>query len=368
MTAGRRSAQLRFTLAVGDQGTGIGDQLYQTQLLYNLGRSCGWQYVHDSRPRAWINRDRRSGRGPTFDHHAFLGLDRGELQLSDLGYQRFLDLDSREVLDALVESDGAPPDLSDFPRRSYEAIRLCFNRWFYTEYDKRPKRLALPVRHQLDLREKYVAARADDPVALPFGKTRVPIVVFLRLMELVWYERDGQPEQPALPPGPIDYMSFVTPPGRAASLVRALADELGADRCELWVYSDGLPNQRWLSERIRASGRYDPADVVRVARQVLAFQHRQLALLADCGLRTRYRIKGSTALIREVVEAFRVAPFALARRASGRARHHWNSAFPDLGLRDPALPRVLRVADETPDSVRRVARQWARRSRRGGRA
>ncbi|GAG03218.1 unnamed protein product, partial [marine sediment metagenome] len=128
-----------FTAAVLEGGTGIGDQLYQTQLLYNLGRSCGWRYVHNVAPRAWVNRDRpRLGRrrhDPVrFDYHDFLGLTIGQEVLGIPEQHRFIDVDARDLLGHLM-SGGALPFREGDHQGAGDMVRLHFNPWFYRDYE-----------------------------------------------------------------------------------------------------------------------------------------------------------------------------------------------------------------------------------------
>jgi hypothetical protein len=357
-------SKIRFTLGIHEGRTGIGDQLFQTQLLYNLGRACGWSYVHDTSPRPWINRDQPGPVRRGFDYHRFLGLAIGEATVAEVSRPRFLDVDSKQVLELLLAQGGEAPELIGCSGGPNELVRIWFNSWFYVEYARVPARRALPCTQLMNLRRKYLDARRRDPVALPFSRGRIPIVVFLRLMDLVWYEEDGKIVLPAMFDPLKLFSAYVTPPAQCLPLVRALVEELGADRCELWVYSDGIPDRCWLMARMRGIDRYPADDIDAVSRRVIEFQQQQMRLFETCGAPTRFRVKSSTRLIREVIHAFSAAPFALARRAAGMAGHRWEAAFPDLGVRDPGLLPVVRVTEHDPRSLIALVRDFRSRSRR----
>jgi hypothetical protein len=357
-------SKVRFTAGIQEGTTGIGDQLFQTQLVYNLGRACGWSYVHDTSPRPWIDRDQPDPPRRGFDYPRFLGLAVGEATLAEVSRPRFFEVDSKQVLELLLAQRGAAPELIGSSGGPNELVRIWFNSWFYQEYAKVSAGGALPCTHLMNLRRKYLDARKRDPVALPFSRGRIPIVVFLRLMDLVWYEEDGEIVLPAMPDPLKLFSTYLTPPARCLPLVRALVEELGADRCEIWVYSDGIPDRRWLMARMRGIGRYPADDIDAVSRRVIEFQQQQMRLFETCGAPTRFRVKGSTRLIREVIHAFSAAPFALARRAAGMAGHRWEAAFPDLGVRDPGLLPVVRVTEHDPRSLIAFVRDFRARSRR----
>src|SRR5260370_33565431 len=108
-------------------------------------------------------------------------------------------------------------------------------------------------------------------------------------MDVGWYEEAVEIVLPALPDPLQLFSTWVTPPARCLPLVRALVEELGADRCEIWVYSDGIPDRRWLMARMRGIGRY-PADAIdAVAPRVIEFQPQQLRLFETCVAPTRFR-------------------------------------------------------------------------------
>jgi hypothetical protein len=284
--------------------------------------------------------------------------------VAEVSRPRFFDIDSKQVLELLLAQRGAAPELIGSSGGPNELVRIWFNSWFYVEYPKVPARCALPCTQLMNLRRKYLDARKRDPVALPFSRGRIPIVVFLRLMDLVWYDEDGEIVLPAMPDPLKLFSTYVTPPTRCLPLVRALVEELGADRCEIWVYSDGIPDRRWLMARMRGIGRYPADDIDAVSRRVIEFQQQQMRLFETCGAPTRFRVKSSTRLIREVIHAFSAAPFALARRAAGMAGHRWEAAFPDLGVRDPGLLPVVRVTEHDPRSLIALVRDFRARSRR----
>ena len=128
---------------------------------------------------------------------------------------------------------------------------------------------------------------------------------------------------------------FVAEPARCVPLVNALVAELHPAPCEVWVYSDGLPRISWLARELARVARCGRREAKRLARQVLEFQHQQMDLFLGCLAPVHFRTEGSVDLVREVVHAFSVAPFAFAARASRWTHRLWFPAFPDLDLRDP---------------------------------
>ncbi len=345
-----------FTLGINDASTGIGDQLFQTQLLYNLGRTCGWDYLHDPSPRPWLSRDSlrlRERLLPSFSYHDFLGLTLEERRLPRLRGRRVIDLDAYDLLahavaGAACPTDGPPPP----PRRGGELVRIWFNPWFYEEYERRPPGETIPCRWQLDLRRKYLLARRRDPVPLPFTPGRIPVVLFLRLMELTWHERDGALTIP-LYPHQRGFRAFVARPDEYMPLLRTILEVLGRDQVELWVYSDGLPRERWLSKRLAATRGMPAGEARQLARDMLTAHQRRFAELAQIGCPVGFRTDNSVALIREVIHAFVMAAVALAPRKTHTTSLFWRPAFPDLGARDPAsrLP-VIGINDGAGAALR----------------
>jgi hypothetical protein len=333
-----------FTSSILGGERGIGDQLYQLQVLYNLGRHAGWQYVHDVTPTAWVNRDRANV--PTrFDYHDFLGLPREERRLADFADVPFVELEARELLGRLLA--GSPlPDA--------RGVRLRFDPWFYDDYEHEPPERALPCRYRLDLARKYALARDDDPVALPFDAKALPIVVFLRVMELAFYEHEGRVVVPCFAGDPL-VSGYVNPPSRVLPLLQSLFEALGSRPREVWVYSDGLPDRAWLAGRIAARG-VDARVAESEAERALAFQRAALAELSACGANVTFRVNGSIELTREIVHAFAVAPFVLNSRACRLGRHGVRTGFPDLGQRPAGLFPVI-----TPDTPPRALAEAVRR-------
>jgi hypothetical protein len=227
-------------------------------------------------------------------------------------------------------------------------VRVNFNGWFYWGYEGCPAEAAIPCAHRLDLRRKYELARVTDPIALPFRRGTIPIVLFLRLMDLIWYEERGEPFLPCYPGSQL-FKQFVTPPSRAVPLLRAVIDALRPNSCEVWVYSDGLPERSWLIHRIASAGNRR-ADAAAMADRALDFHRVEMARFADCGAPVRFKMKGPNELIREMVHAFSRAPFALNSRACHLGRWTVRTGFPDLGQRDPTLFPII-TPDRTPESV-----------------
>lgn len=337
-----------FTSSILGGERGIGDQLYQLQVLYNLGKTAGWEYVHDASPTAWVNRDRADV--PTrFDYHDFLGLSLEERRLSEFSGTPFAPLGARDVLSHVLA--GAPP------RVDCGHVRLVFDPWLYDDYEKEPPERALPCRHRIDVARKYALARNKDPIALPFRAGTAPIVVFLRMMELAFYENEGDVVVPCFP-GDALVKSYVNPPSRVLPLLRALFDALGSRPREVWVYSDGLPDRAWLAARIAATGG-DVRLAESEAERALAFQRATLAKLEGCGASVTFRVSGSIALTREIVHAFAVAPFVLNSRACRLGRHTVRTGFPDLGQRPPELFPVI-TPDTEPDALAEAVREHLR--------
>jgi hypothetical protein len=336
-----------FTSRISTGAGGIGDQLFQLQVLYNLGRSAGWHYLHDTTPGAWVNHDR-----PTlpqrFDYHALLGLTLGERSLSEIPTPKFVELDARRLLEKLTsKSDYAP---------TKRIVRLRFHPWFYHHYERSPSERAVPCRYRLDVERTYALARRDDPIALPFRSGTIPIVVFLRLMELVFYEHDGSVVVPSFPRSKF-VAGHVNPPSRVLAMLQALVALLAPRPCEIWVYSDGLPERdmlvRWILARTRSRKAAEAE-----ADRALDFQREALRNLESAGAPVHFSIEGSIALVREVVHAFSVAPFALNSRSCHLGRWTIRTGFPDLGQRSSDLFPVI-TPDRTPESLADAVRAYA---------
>jgi hypothetical protein len=351
-TRPKKRPPIRFTLGLTEHGTGIGDQVYQTQLLYNIGRSCGWTYVHNDLTRPWANRDRTKGARSRFDYHSFLGIGDGEEQLSDYRQPKFLDVDSKDVLEALIDSEGTPPDTSHLDDEDFDLVRLQMNGWFYRDYQQASASQAIPLRHVLDLSARYARARRNDPVMLPFTRGKIPIVIHVRLMDVCWYEDDGKIVIPAYPHAAGQLDAFVAPHTRYRALIEPLLHHLGPDRCELWIYSDGIPPQAWLARYLMpVCG--DARTAERLAARAIAYQREELARFKTYDVPARFRIGSTTARLKEVVHAFATAPYALScrvpRLVAGRC---WQTPFPNLGQRAPGLPPVIGLHAHTAASMR----------------
>src|SRR5258708_10267427 len=104
--------------------------------------------------------------------------------------------------------------------------------------------------------------------------------------------------------------------------------------------------------RMRGIGRYPADDIDAVSRRVIEFQQQQMRLFETCGAPTRFRVKSSTRVIREVIHAFSAAPFALARRAAGMAGARLGAALPPpRGGATPPRPRVPRPPPAPPPRI-----------------
>jgi len=340
-----------FTARILAGAKGIGDQIYQLQVLYNLGRSCGWRYLHDATPTAWVNRD-RSDVSTRFDYQTLLGLALEETPLSAFARPSFVELDARHVLKRLVTGSTS--------RANVRFVRLRFHPWFYEDYEKASE-LVLPLRYRLDICRKFALARREDPIALPFREGAVPVVVFLRLMELVFYEDDGELVVPCFPGNEV-VKGYVNPPARVLELVKTLVEALRPRPVDVWVYSDGLPERSWLVQRIFARRR-DRGRAEAEADRALAFQKDRLAALARIDAPVHFKTEGSIELIREVVQAFSLAPFVSNSRAHELGRHTLRTGFPDLGQRDPGLFPVITPGwspERLADAVRAYASEPGR--------
>jgi hypothetical protein len=326
------------------RNVGIGDQLYQLQILYNLGKSLGLTYVHSPLPPSrWCQ---------NLDLTSFLGLGIGEELSENYKSFRIRNIDSHQAASFLVGKEYHSPNfaLSDQGNIIY---RLVFSEKLYLEH---PSHIEIPFNHPFRFKDKFLAAQKTQNIPSPFSGERISIAIHVRRGDCTWTEDSGQYFFPYMnklidaDPEDVDV-------GRAVSseqylkLLDAIFEKYDQKLFEVRIYSDGLPEKFWMeANRLEAlkyklmSGKL--AFILNPNQRKTKFNERIFNPRVKqkfYGLRNEFdsfkkyanvtlKIGGEVELTKEIISAFATADIAIVAR---------EDSFPEIGLRDPKDHRIL---------------------------
>jgi len=340
-----------FTIVPLEEQLGIGDQLYQMQTLYNMGRYFGWEYQHNAAAVPWRSRGKLISLSrflDRFNYHEFLGLKLIP-QIETAGNLKIID--SKDLFEHLKIHNGDPKKVAaEF--EEYEALALVFNPWFYQDYAKIDRHHAIPLTHFLPLNYLYNEARKKDPVFIQSDPNKIRVVIHYRLMEQIWKNTSTGITQPLM--FSEVFKKFVAPPEAYFNLLDVLTSCVGSEKLEIWFYSDGLPSLPWLTKMLMKKKHLNIAQALGEARELLSFQKMNLKKMTAQLEPNHIRIGDNRFLLREIIHSVATAPVVLSARHCGsfRCDFLWDSAFPDLGLRSPTSLPVISVNEDSPSVFR----------------
>jgi hypothetical protein len=326
------------------RNVGIGDQLYQLQTLYNLGRSLGLTYVHSPLPPSrWCQ---------NLDLTQFLGLDVGEKVLENYNSFRIKNIDSHQAASCLVGREEKSKD-SLFSSPLNSIYRLVFSEKLYLE---NPDHIEIPLNHPFKFRDKFLAAQKNRNIPNLFSGKLISIAIHIRRGDCTWVEDDGKYFFPYMnklidaDPEDVD-VGRAVPIKQYLKLLDEIFEKYDQNLFELRVYSDGIPENFWMDtnyfEKIKyqlLSGKLN--SVFNQNQRKTKFnshtfhdgvKEKFYGLRNEFDAFKRYpnvtlRIGSGVELTKEIIAAFATADIAIVAR---------EDSFPEVGLRDPDDYRIL---------------------------
>ncbi len=332
------------------KNVGIGDQLYQLQAIYNIGRIVGLKYIHSPLPPSrWCQ---------SLDISNFFGLGLGEesIEFYRSKSYKIIDISAHELAVDLFKGKNLEK-LFNTPERSKTIYRLAFSKELYRENQHY---IDIPSVFKFNFGEKFLNAQKKSLEAYsPFKKNLISIAVHIRRGDCTWLEDNGKYVFP--------YMNKVIPVNpndidvrRAVShesylrLLENIFERYDPNLFELRIYSDGIPEKFWvdlsLFEKIRQQ-------ITTKGIKSLFAQNQKILRSSDSifyeKLKSRFdklknefnvyekfpnttlRIGTSPELTKEIITAFALADIAILAR---------ESSFPDLGLHDCSSQQILMTA------------------------
>lgn len=347
------------------KNVGIGDQLYQLQTLYNLGKSLGLTYVHAPLPPSrWCQ---------NLDLTEFLGLDIGEETLETYKNHRRIDLDAHTVAARFAAGDTLEK-ICPLLHRSNIIYRLIFSEKLYLE---NPSYIELPLKYKFDLRKKFLNNQRRSKAPLnPFQGNLISIAVHIRRGDCTWLEDDGRYFFP--------YMNKISDAnsedvdvGRAVpneeylKLLDTIFEQYDQKLFALKIYSDGIPELFWIDMSLfqKIKHRFETGGLTSLLKKnqpgipcTNSIFHSDLrqrfhALKNEFDVYKKYanvtlRIGSDPALTKEIITAFAMADIAIVAR---------EDSFPEVGLRDPEDQRILmNVKTDQSDNIALIQNLLAR--------
>jgi hypothetical protein len=327
------------------KNVGIGDQLYQLQTLYNLGKSMGLKYIHSPlQPSRWCQ---------NLDLSQFLGLDIGEETLDSFASYKIVNIDAHKA--ATYFSTGQ--DLLKLLTASAESkviYKLVFSEKLYSENQFH---VDIPLKFKFNFRKKFLAAqKKPQNIFNPFKGDLISIAVHIRRGDCTWLEDSGKYFFPYMNKV-IDINSDDVDIGRAVphedyiKLLDTIFEIYNPNLFELRIYSDGIPENFWIDMNLFRKIQYRLAS----GRLAFLFNRSQRttqynnSIFHDALKRRFYELKNKfnvykkysnatlrigtdVALTQEIITAFATADIAIVAR---------ENSFPEVGLRDHDNLRIL---------------------------
>jgi hypothetical protein len=327
------------------KNVGIGDQLYQLQVLYNLGKILGLEYVHSPIPPSrWCQQ---------LDISQFLGLEIGEKTLESYKDHRIVDIDAYKLADCFVSQSGLSHVLK-VSRKSKVIYRIIFSEKLYLE---NPCYIDIPLKFKFNLREKFLLAQEKSLNRYnPFKKNLISVAVHVRRGDCTWLEDNGKYFFPYMNkiidanPNDVDVRRAV-PTQEYLKLIETIFERYNPNLFEIKIYSDGIPAQFWMNLNLFQKIKYWLATgklgfilnrnhkITKYNNNMFSenFKKRFYELKKEFDVYVQHpnimmRVGKNAELTKEVITAFGMADISIVAR---------DDSFPEIGLHDSESCRIL---------------------------
>jgi hypothetical protein len=336
------------------KNVGIGDQLYQLQVLYNLGKSVGLEYIHSPIPPSrWCQQ---------LDISKFLGLEIGEKTLESYKDYRIADIDAYKLADCFVARSGVAQVLKA-SKKSKVIYKLVFSEKLYLE---NPYYIDIPLKFKFNLREKFLLAQEKSLNKYnPFKENLISVAVHVRRGDCTWLEDNGKYFFPYMNkiidanPNDVDVCRAV-PTQEYLRLIETIFEHYDPKLFEIKIYSDGIPAQFWMNLNLFQKIKYWLA----MGKLGFIFNRNNKITkynntIFNNDLKRRFyelknefdvydthpsimmRVGKNMELTKEVITAFGMADISIVAR---------DNSFPEIGLHDSGTGRILmnvRITDQS---------------------
>jgi hypothetical protein len=327
------------------KNVGIGDQLYQLQTLYNLGKTIGLKYIHSPLPPSrWCEQ---------LDVSRFLGLEIGEETLDAYKAYRIINIDAYKIA-AFFESGRNLKQIFNASQESNVIYRLVFSEKLYLESQFY---IEIPLAFKFDFRQKFLESQSNSRnIYNPFKEHLISIAVHIRRGDCTWLEDNGKYFFPYMNkiidanPNDVDVCRAV-PNEDYLKLLETIFSQYDPSLFEIKIYSDGTLEKFWMNMNLFQEVKYFLATGWRaflfnrnhkVTRYNKSIFHEDLKrrfyeLKGEFDVYKKYpnikiRIGKDAELTKEVITAFAMADIAIVAR---------ENAFPEIGLHDSDACRVV---------------------------
>jgi hypothetical protein len=327
------------------KNVGIGDQLYQLQTLYNLGKTIGLQYIHSPLPPSrWCYQ---------LDISKFLGLEIGEETLEFYKNYKIIDIDAYTVANCFVLGKSLASVLKASSTLKI-IYRLVFSEKLYLE---NPCYVEMPSIFKFDFRKKFLEAQKKSlNIYNPFKENLISVAVHVRRGDCTWIEDDGKYFFPYMNkiidanPNDVDVCRAV-PTQEYLKLIEIILKKYNPNLFEIKIYSDGIPDRFWMEHNTFQKIKYW---LVNSRLGFLLNRNHKITKYNDIifseNLKKRFyelknefdiynqypnitmRIGQDVELTKEVITAFGMADISIVAR---------DNSFPEIGLHSSDTYRIL---------------------------
>lgn len=327
------------------KNVGIGDQLYQLQTLYNLGKIIGLSYIHSPIPPSrWCHQ---------LDISKFLGLEIGEETLGSYQSYKIIDIDAYKIAHCFALGKSLASVLNA-SRQSKAICRLVFSEKLYIE---NPCYVEIPLKYKFDFRKKFIEAQKKSlKIYNPFKENLISVAVHVRRGDCTWLEDNGKYFFPYMNkiidanPNDVDACRAVQTQ-EYLKLIETIFESYNPNLFEIKIYSDGIPERFWMELNIFQRIKYWLVNsrigflfnrnqkITKYNNTIFSenLKKRFYDLRNEFDVYNRYsnvtmRIGQDVELTKEVITAFGMADISIVAR---------DNSFPEIGLHDSDACRVL---------------------------
>jgi hypothetical protein len=327
------------------RNVGIGDQLYQLQTLYNLGKIIGLSYIHSSIPPSrWCHQ---------LDISKFLGLEIGEEVLESYQTYKVIDIDAYKIAHCFV-SGKSPTSVLKASKYSKTIYRIVFSEKLYLE---NPCYLEIPLKYKFNFRKKFVEAQKKSlNIYNPFKKDLISVAVHVRRGDCTWLEDNGKYFFPYMNKiieanlNDVDVCRAVPTP-KYLKLIETIFKNYDPSLFDIKIYSDGIPERFWMELNLFQRIKYWLVNcrvgfILNRNHKITKYNNtiftedlkkRFHELRNEFEVYHQYpnitmRIGQDVELTKEVITAFGMADISIVAR---------DNSFPEIGLYDSDACRIL---------------------------